>query len=582
MEAFQNEKLSNQQDQSDNPVVKKPPLPISSEYDMIKDNYFSDVDINRSNWLEDAIKKDPSILEFRERVNPLARAAKFGRLYLPNNRYLEQQTLLSLISQHFRTLGLVEAQSSLHSEWDGNYDIPAHLSRSQLTFLIQRGVSHCERFWELSSNNSHLSDEEQKRIVDEEISRIIGGAPNIVDDTNPIESEVPYDPHFILIDKEKRIITYASLNQIILILTSDTQVIMPELAPSFCLTYKSFVSSKALFSKIRERFRMAVKEKDQDTLEKTCNLFKLWLDEAGSEIEQPIIEAMKIFVEKEIKPIFPQIEVDFERTSTKYALDIDYSKAPNVNLGHCDKIWTGDFSLFDLPPEEIARQMTIWSCTKYYAIQRSELLDGAWQNPRLKHRAPNITALINHTNVTSKWIAFSILNEPTFEKRMQTFCYLIQVMRHLWELQNYYDVFSIFGGFNEPEIMRLNNHMAELSRKDHAFLDEVRRHLEEGGATWQLIRKLNENALKNNKPVLPYFGIYLSDLFKYDDVIKSKKDGLLNVEKCLKLYEFITKLEIFKKNKYCFLPIIQVQEKLDDLPTRDDETLMMISQEIEP
>lgn len=550
--------MSNQSVAKTDIKMSNPVLPVSPEYDSVKNYFFSDVQEDRSHWLQEALDSNPELAEFREHVNPLSRAVKFGKLFLPPDRLIEQQTLLSLIIQHLRTLGLTRTQSSLHTEWGVPFDVPAHLSTSQLALIIQRGVGHVEQFWELSKGLPTQKEQEKKYNLDQAISTVIGGVPNILDSSHPIESEEFMDPQYIKYDIQKNIISEASFNQLIYILTSDTQMLIPELLAAFCFTYKAFISSEAFFSKIRERFRMSVKLDDKMAMERSCNLLKQWYDTSKSEIEPPIIAAMKNFVEKEVKPLAPHISIDFDQNSSSVSItpEIDYSKALPVNIGNCTNLWTGNFTLFDLPPDEVARQVTYRSSLRFYAIQRSELFDGAWENPRLMHRSPNVVAMRSQMNTLSSWVSSSIFMSINPEEKNQRIAYFIQVARSLWELQNYYDVFTFIGALNDPEL--------QMSKKDATFVKEVSTKLDSSN-NQKAIRELNAYALTTKKPTLPCITNFLSDLARLFQSGIDGKGNLLRLDMCMQLYEIIQTIEKYKESKYCILPITQVQDKLEDL-----------------
>ena len=72
-------------------------LPITVEYDHAIEN---SENIDRSDWDQKVFEMYPNLKDFVERVDPVSRAINFARMYLPVNRYISQETLLSLISQH--------------------------------------------------------------------------------------------------------------------------------------------------------------------------------------------------------------------------------------------------------------------------------------------------------------------------------------------------------------------------------------------------------------------------------------------------------------------------------------------------
>jgi hypothetical protein len=334
-----------------------------------------------------------------------------------------------------------------------------------------------------------------------------------------------------------------------------------------------------LFSKLRERFRLAVKKCDRHSQELTLKFIERWVKKASGEIEHSVIEAIRVFSEREVAPqLRRSTDLDGRDNDT---FEVDYTRAPKVDLGHCKGLWIGRFRLLDLPAIEIARQMTYWSCVRYYAVQRSELVDGAWQKPRLKHRAPNISALYAHGNQIAMWVPSEILRAETAADRQRTVSFFVDVMRNLWELQNYFDAFSIFGGLDSGPIYRLKKLTAALPPKDVATLELVRKYWTETGSC-PLKRQLHDNAAKSKNPSIPYIGLLLSDLFRYCEAeIPSIRGELINISKFTTIHKFIKAFEMFKKPKYCFLPVDQVLEKLGNLPIESEDWQNQKSEELE-
>jgi hypothetical protein len=557
--------LRHEGDDDKSATFKRQPLPISSEFDTMRQSFCQD-DVDRSGWLQQALRDNPEVRTYREQVNPVVRAATFGRLYLPPNRIISPDILLMLISQHLRTLGLVKSQEALHSEWDTTWAIPVHLMHSQLTYLIQRGIFRAEKFWELA----HGSDTTG---FDEEISKTIGGAPVIADDVKPLERETIADPNFLRVSPDGTL-QEASLNQLILLLTTDTEIKMKHVATAVCIHFKSFTNSRIMFSKVRERFRMTFKNYDRRGSELTYKFLERWLKKSPGEIEHAVLEAIRVFSEKELAPQFQRQSVftGHESSPGKAEHFIDYSRAPRVDLGHCKGLWEGQFSLLDLPAIEIARQMTYWTCVRYYAVQRSELVDGAWNKPRLKHRAPNVSAIFAHGSMIYEWAATEMLRcEPADRKRV--FSFFVEVVINLWELQNYWDGFLLYSGLDKwPILVKFKDLASGLTQKDQQTLDIIKKYWVDDGASSPLKRKLHDAARESKQPSVPYLGVLLTDLFRYCEAEIPELNGeLINISKFTKIHHFIKLFESFKNPKYCFLPVDQVQGKLDNLPVESED-----------
>ena len=570
------------EDEEEKDFKKKSVLPVSTEYDMIRDKYFIHDKQDRSRWYSKFIKENKAAKDFIERVDPVARAAAFARLYLPPNRLASQNLLLSLISQHFRTLGLIDSQSSLHEEWSEPLETPPYLLQSQLALIVQRGIANAERFWEYSLP-SPANHQNASEILDKEISRTIGGTPFVAEDTTPLSKEDKGDERYIKKDENGEI-TAASLNQLFWILTSDTKNHERDLMQAVCLTYKSFTTSKIFFTKIRERFKIAFNEPEEvrvRSIALTFKLFQTWTHEAAESIEQPVIDAAKAFVEAELKNYSYFSSKLFSQRKAE-AQAIDYSAAPPVNIRGCTGLWTGNFTLFDIPPNEIARQLTILATQKYYAIQRSELLDGAWNKERLKHKSPNVVALTAQYNSLSTWAQVIILTEPSLNARIEKMKFLLDVMRELYNMQNYFSLFSLVGGFESQPLFRLKMHMKMLTPEEQAFCNEMYR-LNSVEKNHKNILDLHEKALKTNQPALPCLPILLGFIFQYSENTQDVVEGnLVNIRKCKRTLGLMKDVEKFLRVRYVLLPIEQILNKLTNLDYMDDDSLYELSRDVEP
>jgi hypothetical protein len=545
------------------------------------------------------MQENPEIREAREYFNPVARAAAFARLYLPANRMLPQDTLLALISQHLRILGLSETQASLHAESGAELKIPPHKLSSQLGILIQRSVHRTERFWELALPSVHACEtvKATQTALDEEISRTIGAAPTLVEDTAPIKNERPLDDHFLKTEENSVEPVEASLNQLIFCLTTsdparDTSPFLAELRGALCLTISSYCSSKIFLQKLRDRFSM-IKESAASGGSQTAELevplfirlFQEWVKGVLNDLEAQVLEDAQRFVNKELMPKYARYCAKmFEQSTNRVQSTSPEKQLQKVDLGGNQALhqglWTGNFSLLDLPLQELARQFTVWSSTRYYAIRRCELLDCAWEKPRLRYRAPNVVALTQHYNRLSQWVAMQVLDERNLEKRLQKMNLLVQLAQKLFDLQNYYDGMAVLSGFDSNSMFRLNGHVERLDQTSKDVLNNLRE-ICVPAANFKELRSRYEQALRTESPVLPYIGVFLSDLFKYYDATQTFVNGLINVRKCKGVYKMITRIEEFCRGRFAFLPIDQVQVKIDQLEDLDEDKLIAMSYEVE-
>ncbi|OHS99448.1 RasGEF domain containing protein [Tritrichomonas foetus] len=551
---------------------------------MIRENYFSRVVVDRSQWMAQLLSSRPDIKEFRERVLPVDRAIEFGRLYLPDDRLLDQNNLLSLISQHLRTLGLVESQSSLHGEWDGPFVIPASFNRSQLTFLVQRGIQHAERFWNLTMPGTMPDDPNQKQLL-EEISRVIGGAPIMIDDVIPLNTEKPEDSNNLTIDEEGRL-THATLNQLIWICTTNSKYKSDDLITAVCLTYSSFTKATVMFSKLRERYRLAMNECDPETrreqVKLTLNFLTTWMNQSGKQMDRVVLSAIRSFLENEVPKQF-SAELLKMNESNEIVDTVDDTKAPKVELDPHHMPWTSDFVLTSLPPVEFARQLTIWTSKYFFNIKRSEFLDGSWEDIRLMHRSPNIVKLNQKMDEFSQWIQYTLISISDLNERAACMTYFIKVAKKLYKIQNYFNCLWILSAFQSNSIFKLKSTFKMIDRRKSAFLTTANHNI----FTFDNVNtciQFCDDALKSEKPVIPVLPFYLGKLTSFMKghtnmiVVKDK----INITMSMKIFKEIQGIEAFQKRKYCFYPIDQAQELIENCYSPESqEELEAHSRELE-
>ncbi|KAH0785301.1 RasGEF domain containing protein [Histomonas meleagridis] len=573
-------------------------LKISDEFDRLRSECTADKHINRNGWLQDVLTSHPSIQRLRLAVNPITRSAAFARMYLPPSRLLSQELILALISQHFRTLGLTTSQTLLHSEWGSDFIIPPHMLYSQLNILLQRGVHRIEKFWELSMPSSHSfpTFKITQAALDNEISQTIGAAPSGTQTDKPLKEDVFNNPDDIKYDPNTNLPVEATLNQIIFYITTPDEEskddantknsFVSDLTNAICLTISSYTSSKNFLQKLIDRFSMVLNDPSQKAEQLLCvKLFKVWIRNSINDIEPRILDAATHYNDEVLVPRFGKLVTGmFENRSKETILRIKQIEAnapkDGVKVDGVVGLWTGDFSLLDLPIIEFARQLTVWCSNKLYDIGRSELLDCAWEKPRLKYRAPNVTALTEHYNRLSQWVTYSILDTKSLKVRIQRIQQMIDLAQQLFDYNNFYDAMAVLSSFESNAMFRLK---ITMERVDSNYLEKLKALQEklDINDNFSKIRKLNEEKLSASKPVLPYLGMLLRDLFMFYENTQTFVNGLINIRKCLGVNKLVQNIQIFKRDKYCFLSIDQVQEKIDNFKDYDEDLLYDMSVAVE-
>jgi hypothetical protein len=556
-------------------------MPVSPQYDRVVLEHQSAVPVDRSTWRMEIFSQYPDIHATRVALNPLARAAAFLRRYLPTNRLISHDALLALISQHLHVIGFLNTQEALSKEFLSPAAFPSDREDSQLAFLIERAIARVDRFWDLTEG-------ELTEALDEEISRVLGAPPPPFDDPSSLFSEAAGDPRFIKFEDDNPEPVEASLNQLIYWMTSShPQRSTADLMSAVCLTLSSYCSSTQFFGKLKERWQMIVSRADssdptvQFELAFFATLYHVWSSGWIHDFEPQLAAEVMSFFNHELLPrhLGPRGKVFGPKSRLRAGSANDNSSS--VDLGPClEGLWTGEFHLLALPREELARQLTLWSSQRYCAIQRVELVDCAWEKPRLRYRAPNVTALTQHYNRVSRWVEYEVLSTAPLSARLQKMEQFVTLAQVLFDMNNYLDSMGVISGFEANSMFRLNSHFERLSPSAKENLNTLKTKCSSEN-NFKGLRVLFDQALRGGHAVVPYIGVLLSDLFKYYDATQTRVNGLINVRKCRGVYNLMTRIEDFMASRYPFDVIEQIQQKIEDLPDIQEDDLMAMSQRAE-
>ncbi len=222
---------------------------------------------------------------------------------------------------------------------------------------------------------------------------------------------------------------------------------------TFLLTYRSFMTSTQLFAMLMERFYI----QHPDGL--TQAEYQIWLSHKKKPTQVRVINILKRWLEQ------TWVEPDDEETRDllkriyEFALDsIPALKTPGSNglINVIERRLQGDrnvrghqrlsmqsvtspppvlpkkmkkIKFLDLNPTELARQLTLLESRLYGKIRLEECLNKAWQKRAGDlEPAPNIRAMIRHSNQLANWVGNLILEQSDLKKRVRLIKHFIEIL----------------------------------------------------------------------------------------------------------------------------------------------------------
>jgi len=377
----------------------------------------------------------------------------------------------------------------------------------------------------------------------------------------------------------------ATLNQIILKLTND-ETVDAEFLSMFFSTYLSFTSPLVVLQKLLQRYHVPsgkVPEERATTIRLRVGIvIKYWIENQFDDFDKQTITILSEFINK---TLLKNNQEKLSRVLSKEMAkkieeqQVRRTKYLQLNDLKVNSEWRSPSELFLVLNElEIARQLTLIEFRLFQRIQSSELLFQSWNKETLKPRAPNIMGMIERSNKISLWVASLILWFSKMKDRSNIVTKLVNIAQHVYELRNFNTLFGLLAGLTYSSISRLKHTWNDVQPQVLETLSKLNAIFEQGSSFKRYRQELASAILKG--PVLPYLGIYLSDIAFVEEVYKDfleENPKLINWEKRQMLYRTIRDIHMQQKQTFLFPSVEPIFTFLTELPRLDDKELYELS-----
>jgi hypothetical protein len=113
------------------------------------------------------------------------------------------------------------------------------------------------------------------------------------------------------------------------------------------------------------------------------------------------------------------------------------------------------FTLLDVDPLEIARQLTLIEMGIFLKIQPIELMKQEWSKKNTTSLAVNVRAMTAMSTKITGWVICTILQEADLKRRSYILKYFIKVGERCLSMNNFNTLLAIQSAFNSSTISRL-------------------------------------------------------------------------------------------------------------------------------
>ncbi|RFU31780.1 hypothetical protein B7463_g4574, partial [Scytalidium lignicola] len=353
---------------------------------------------------------------------------------------------------------------------------------------------------------------------------------------------------------------------------------------TFLLTYRSFTTARELFDCLVRRFENQPPEgmpqsdyevwrdrKQKPIRFRVVNILKSWFDnfwmEDQSDETKALIRDVYTFARDVVKttetpgsgPLMTVLEQRLrgqDPSAKRLVLTLSQNTPQPIMPKNMKKL-----KFLDIDVTEFARQLTIVESKLYGKIKPTECLNKTWQKKLSENEpdpAPNVKALILHSNQLTNWVAEMILTQLDVKKRVVVIKHFVLVADKCRQLNNYSTLTSIISALGTAPIHRLKRTWDQVPAKTLAVLESMRRLM---GST-KNFGEYRESLHLANPPCIPFFGVYLTDLTFIEDGIPSiiKKSTLINFAKRAKTAEVIRDIQQYQNVPYPLQPVPELQE----------------------
>ena len=232
----------------------------------------------------------------------------------------------------------------------------------------------------------------------------------------------------------------------------------------------------------------------------------------------------------------------------------------------CDDGLSKDVKFMSLDPDKVADELTLVEFNLFKSIHISEVFNQSWSHKDTlqRHRiAPNLLNFISSFNKIAYGVATQVVLQKKLSDRVEVIKHCIRIAMRCMKLQNFNTCFEIVAGLNLGSVSRLKETWKAVPKK-HMDAWLMLSGLVNSEGNYKAYRELIQNKIgfPPSGPVLPYLGMYLSDLTFIEDgnptytnvSAKHSTATVINFQK-------------FRMLSTVFKTIITYQQKDFDLPS---------------
>ncbi|KAM4576137.1 rap guanine nucleotide exchange factor 1-like [Odontesthes bonariensis] len=354
---------------------------------------------------------------------------------------------------------------------------------------------------------------------------------------------------------------------------------------AFLCTYRCFISSRDVISKLQHRHRHLCEQQEPADLiaaKNTKNTFLLLVrvvdDLSSTELDSDLLLLLmdlvfSLLIGGELGPAHLLHKNILSKMEKRWRLmDSPQSLRPLAAKGVAARPGT----LLDFRSLDLAEQLTLLDSELFCKIELPEVL--LWSKEQNEERSPNLTEFTQHFNNVSFWVRSVIILQDKPQDREKLLQKFLKVMKHLRKLNNFNSYLSILSALDSAPLRRL-----DWQKSTSETLEEFGSLIDSSSS----FRAYRAALAEVEPPCIPYLGLILQDLtfvhLGNPDTLMTSQGSKVNFSKRWQQFNILDTLRSYQRVRYSLHPDDDIISFFNDFSDHlAEEALWELSLRIRP
>ncbi|KAJ6247216.1 guanine nucleotide exchange factor [Anaeramoeba flamelloides] len=556
---------------------------------------------NKPKWIPILMRRNPKILQMRERLNVFTKKLSFSRFYQTSksekSELINSNFILSLIIQHYTKEGKKTLVDFLKKKF--SITVPESLIKnenkieSDLYSLVRlvlktNDILFRKSFRRESDKGIHGEQEEMETL------RLYSNDISIWDEPPDSKNNIVFD------EKERKklgsnsarnileTVVSANINKLIERLTwwqaSDSEFIRV-----FLTTHRSFMTSEYLLLKLFQRYQVPEKREGIEKMEwdkrkkliqlRVFSVLRTWLLEYFGQFTETMIRMIENFsvqIMMQSHPSHPKqlqkIIQKKKQNSSQKSKNITQFSEPAPKPRVPKNLFSKNLHLSQIDELEFARQLTLYIHKLFLKIDSTELLVAGISSKISVEHSPNFFKLKNIFNQQISFFVWEILKHEKPRDRVKEITRIIKIGEHLYNFCNLESLFALVAALQHKSIQELDVIMGEVPKNSLKLFTRLKK-IANPDSNYASSRKFLKKVASAS---IPYHGMYVDLMREFNKGSQNDAGGRINLTKRRLLFNVIEEVKSYHASKYNFQKVKQIQLLFDKLeePIKNQEFLL--------